>query len=105
MKQMKIVAGIDVAKNGLEVSAPFGKAQRFDNTAEGIAPLIEGLRRFEPMMVVCEPTGGHERLWVGWLSRAKIKARLAHPNKARAFARAAGCQAKTDKLDARLLRE
>ncbi|WP_424948206.1 hypothetical protein [Candidatus Spongiihabitans sp.] len=61
---MKIVTGIDVAKNGLEVSAPFGKAQRFDNAAGGIAPLIEGLRRFEPMRVAANRLAGMSVYWL-----------------------------------------
>ena len=53
--------------------------------------------------VVCEPTGGYERAAVRWLHGIGVSVHVAHPNRVRRFARAAGHHAKTDALDARML--
>jgi len=53
--------------------------------------------------VICEPSGGYERLFIQGLVRAQIKVSLVQANRVRAFARAAGILAKTDRLDARVL--
>ena len=54
-------------------------------------------------MAVYEPTGGYERLLATLLAEAGVLARRVHPNKVRAYARACGQQAKTDRLDAQVL--
>ena len=38
---MKVVSGIDVGKKSLEVSVSNGPVRSFDNTAEGIAALLQ----------------------------------------------------------------
>ena len=53
--------------------------------------------------MVCEATGGYERLLVSRLRAAGITVQVAHPLRVRAFARACGYEAKTDALDARVL--
>ena len=50
-----------------------------------------------------EPTGGYERLLATLLAEARVPARRVHPNKVRAYARACGQQAKTDRMDAQVL--
>ena len=54
-------------------------------------------------LVVCEPTGGYEEPMVRGLRQGGIPVHMAHPNKVRAFARASGRMAKTDRLDAQVL--
>ena len=50
-----------------------------------------------------EPTGGYERPLATALAEVGIPARRVYPNRARAYARACGQQAKTDRLDAQVL--
>ena len=50
-----------------------------------------------------EPTGGYERPLTTALAEAGVPARRVHPNRVRAYARACGQQAKTDRLDAQVL--
>ena len=100
---MKVVSGIDVGKKSLEVSVSKGPVRSFDNTVEGIAALLEWVESSGATEVVCESTGGYEREVVRRLQGRGLPVHVAHPNKVRSFARAAGYEAKTDMLDARVL--
>ena len=98
-----IVAGIDVGKWRLDVSVSQGPVRSFDNTPEGIAALASWVASRGASEAVCEPTGGYEREVVRRLRESGLPVHVAHPNKVRNFARAAGYEAKTDVLDARVL--
>ena len=100
---MVVVAGVDVGKANLDVSVSEGPVLRFDNTAKGITRLLKHLMEQDATMTVCESTGGYERLLVGWLRKAEIAVRVAHPSRVRAFALACGYEAKTDHRDAQVL--
>ena len=97
------VAGIDVGKWRLDVSVAQGTVRSFENTAEGIAALLGWVTSQGASEAVCEPTGGYEREVVRRLGESGLRVHVAHPNKVRNFARAAGHEAKTDVLDARVL--
>ena len=100
---MKVIAGMDVGKARLDVSVSAGPVRRFENTPAGVAVLGDWLTRQGATEVVCEPTGGYERAVVRWLHRTGVSVHVAHPNRVRSFVRAAGHQAKTDALDARMV--
>lgn len=100
---MKVVVGIDVGKRELDVSVSQGPVRSFANTAEGIAALLNWIASQDASEAVCEPTGGYEREVVRRLEESGLSVHVAHPNKVRNFARAAGHEAKTDVLDARVL--
>jgi transposase len=100
---MEVVAGIDVGKTQLDVSVGSGAVQRFENSRAGITALVRCLKREGVTVAVCEPTGGYERQLVKRLHTALPMVEVAHPNKVRAFARACGKEAKTDRLDAQVL--
>jgi len=100
--------GVDVSKHTLDIfcHADSNNSQ-FSNSPEGIAELIQWIRkRAEQCLVIIEPTGGYERmlqqmvLTTNGMQLAKINAR-----QIREFARAKGRFAKTDRIDARLLAE
>ena len=101
----KITAGIDVGKAQLELSISAGPTQIYANDPEGIAALTLELAAQSPplALAVYEPTGGYERLLATMLAEAGVPARRVHPNKVRAYARACGQLAKTDRLDAQIL--
>lgn len=101
---MKQVAGIDVGKNILDVSVSGRSLQRYENTTAGIQRLIKHLQQIQVELVVCEATGGYERALVSALQTVLIPVHVAHPNKVRAYAKAVGQLAKTDRLDAEVLR-
>ena len=100
---MVVVAGIDVGKASLDVSVAEGPVVRFNNTAVGLTRLLKHLRALDVTMAVCESTGGYERLLVDRLRKTEIAMYVAHPNRARAFARACGYEAKIDPPDAQVL--
>ena len=100
---MKVVAGIDVGKASLEVSAAAGPTRSFDNNADGISGLRQSLASQGVTLMVCEASGGYERQLLDALLAAEMAVHLAHPNKTRGFARACGHEAKTDQLDAQML--
>ena len=80
-----------------------GRVCRFDNTPAGISALVGWLERAGATDAVCESTGGYERAVVRRLQSTAVSVHVAHPNRVRHFARAAGYQAKTDGLDAQML--
>ena len=100
---VNVAAGIDVGKWRLDVSVAQGSVRSFANTADGIAALLEWVAAQGVSEAVCEPTGGYERELVRRLLESGLATHVAHPNKVRNFARAAGHEAKTDMLDARVL--
>ena len=99
----KRVAGIDVGKQDVAVSVARGPVRRFPNTEAGLIAMLAWVRGQAVTHVVCEATGGYERLVVQRLRGTDLAVAVAHPTKVRAFARAVGQGAKTDPLDAQIL--
>ncbi len=101
----KIVAGIDVSKDTLEISINGGKTSTIKNAASPIKRFIKRLLTTHPNinMVVFEPTGGYERKLASLLAEAEIPYRRCHPNYPHHFARSQRVRAKTDPLDAKML--
>jgi transposase len=99
--------GIDVSKARLDAHAlPAGAAASFDNTAAGVAQLVEFLRRHAPVeLVLMEATGRYERRCAADLLDAGFAVAVVNPRQARDFARSIGKLAKTDALDAATLAE
>ena len=100
---MAVVAGIDVSKATLEVSVSEGPVLSFENSVTGIRRLLRHMERVGVTGVVCEFTGGYERLVVSKIRGTAINVQVAHPLRVRAFAKACGYEAKTDPLDAQVL--
>lgn len=99
-----LFVGVDVAKERLDVVVrPGGEGWSEANDEAGVATLLARLRRLGPALIVCEATGGFERLAVGSLAAAGLPVVVANPRQVRDFARATGQLAKTDQLDAGIL--
>ena len=93
--------GIAVAKAGLDLAVrPRGAAQRLATEAAGIAELVGGLQALTPQLIVVAATGGDEAPLVAELGIANVPVAVVTPRQVRAFARATGRLAKTDRLDA-----
>lgn len=102
-KTYEIVWGIDVSKEWLDISIN-ENVQRIDQTEKSILKFIKTNKMtHEKILAVVESTGGYERLVVECFSKAGFLVHVAHPNKVRAYAKARGRLAKTDKLDARMI--
>jgi transposase len=102
---MKAV-GIDVGKSALDV-AVHGEADvhRFPNTKAGVGRLMRELSRRGEIRIVVEATGGYEEAVLAACAKEGLWIARVNPRQARAFARATGQLAKTDRLDARMLAE
>lgn len=97
-------AGVDVSKQHLDVCWG-SEQQRLGNDAAGCDELITKLHAAGVELVVLEATGGYERAVVLALQQAGIAVARVNPRQARDFAKSLGVLAKTDRLDARCLRD
>jgi transposase len=94
--------GADVSKEWIDFCDTQGRAKRVDNSAAAIRAALAGPWA-DAALVVCEATGGYERVLMQTAARLGLRLRRVHPNRARAFAKATGRLAKTDPLDAAIL--
>ena len=93
--------GIDVSKHRLEIHLrPAGEGFTIDHDDGSVAALVERLVALEPALVVLEATGGMEVRLAAALAAADLPVAVVNPRQVRAFARAIGRLAKTDRLDA-----
>ncbi len=96
--------GIDVSKDVLEVALyPSGPGFSVANDPAGITELGETLKTLGPAGIVLEATGGYELSVLMALAKAGLPVVRVNPRQVRDFAKATGCLAKTDKLDAAIL--
>ena len=99
-------AGIDIGKASLDVSLAGQPPCRYANDPAGRAALLTALKKLpQPVQVICEPTGGYERDLLAALWATNLAVSLVHAARVRAFARAQGRLAKTDPIDAVVLRQ
>ena len=104
MTQESVYAGIDVAKDRLDLALrPSGTVRTVAYDAAGISGLVSELQSLGPSAVVLESTGGLELPLAGALAAASLPVVVVNPRQVRDFARATGRLAKTDALDARVL--
>jgi transposase len=102
--EQSTVIGIDVAKEHLDVHVrPTDEAFRVTNDDAGLATLVARLRVLRPMVVVLEASGGYEVPLAAALASASLPVAVVNPRQIRAYARAVGQLAKTDRLDARVI--
>lgn len=97
------VVGIDVSKARLDICG-VNAEWTVGNDPEGIAKLISRLQSPKPSLIIVEATGGLERLLLIELSAAGLPFALVNPRRVREYGKAIGLLAKTDKIDARLLK-
>jgi transposase len=100
-----IVVGLDIAKDSLQVNC---QKQNYEltNSPLGHRRLVKRLKVFsEPVLVVCEATGGYEQAVVATLHEAGIAVAVVEPMRVRHFARACNLRSKTDRIDAQLIAE
>jgi transposase len=96
--------GLDIAKDQLDYCINDTTEGTILNTAEARAGFIENLKLLSTARVICEASGGYEKIIVAELLAAGIEVCVVQPGRVRAFAYAEGLLAKTDRIDARLLR-
>lgn len=100
----QVYAGADVCKDWLDVYLhPIGRTLRLANSPSGLRQLKRELAGFQPVLVVMEATGKYHRLAQRSLHDSGFAVAVVNPSRPRFFAGALGFQAKTDKIDARML--
>lgn len=100
-----IYVGIDISKDRLDVDWAGQPPASHVYGGAALAKLIRQLQgSVRPVHVVCEPSGGYERALLAALWAADVAVSLVNASRVRAFAKAQGLLAKTDELDARVLR-
>lgn len=102
MKSSPQFVGIDVAKAALDIALrPSDQCWQIDYDEASVAKLTRQLQALAPELIVLEATGGLETALVAALAAAALPVVVVNPRQARAFAKASGRLAKTDRLDAR----
>jgi transposase len=100
----KQVVGIDVGKAKLDVAlADETRVWTWNNDAQGRAELSDWIVAHKASLVVVEASGGYETALVSELVSRGVAVALVNPSRVRAFAKAEGILAKTDKIDARVI--
>lgn len=95
------ILGVDIAKDWIDVFDLSTKVSTRISTCD-LRAFTHGLG---DVFVVFEATGGYEYPLTEALETRGIAYARVNPRQAREFARATGCLAKTDKVDARILAE
>lgn len=100
--------GIDVAKDKLDLahtgaSSEGNLAPQYPNTAEGVAQLVLHLQAQDPTLICLEATGAYHLAVASALALAGLPVAVLNPRQTRAFAKAVGKLAKTDRIDAACL--
>jgi transposase len=98
----KLIIGVDIAKEWLDAGADGAAVERVANDAAAVGAWLD---RVAPGLVAFEPTGGHERLLIAALRERAIAFTRVHPNEVIAFRQSRGIKAKSDAIDARLIRD
>ena len=73
------------------------------NNESGVVDLVKQLAGLSPALIVMEATGGLERPLEAVLAKAGVRFVVVNPRQVRAFAKALGRLAKTDRVDALVL--
>lgn len=100
----RIFVGIDVSKDRLEVHLrPLGESFDVAYDDAGLSTLVARLQTVAPTLIVLEATGGYEGTVAAALAHTGLPVAVVNPRQVRAYARATGQLAKTDRLDARVI--
>jgi transposase len=97
--------GCDISKEWIDVAVE-KKSLRIHQTEKDLKKFIQNhILPLHNVLVIFESTGGHEKLLESLLRDVNISFHKAHPNKVFHFAKANSRLAKTDKIDAKILKE
>lgn len=97
--------GVDVSKQKLDISSAPEHAMSIDNNPKGFEQFVKKLEQPLLARVVMEATGGYEKPFATFLQEQGIAVSIVNPKRVRDFAKAVGQLAKTDNLDAHIIRQ
>lgn len=100
MSEVEEFIGIDVSRDRLDIHVlPADERRSVAHDEAGLSALADALKG-RPCLVVLEATGGLQNRAAAMLAAAGLLVAVVNPRQVRDFAKATGCLAKTDKLDA-----
>ena len=104
--QFEVVVGIDVAKDKLDFDTLAGTLPKVvgNDVKSFQAELSNPIAGFQNALFVVEATGGYEREMVDWLQANSLAVAFVNPKQVRHFAKGIGHDAKTDPIDAYVIR-
>lgn len=104
MKLAKIFVGVDISKDNLDVFVrPLDQYFRVKNNASGVNEILNKLSEHDVVRIVCESSGGYEKMLIRTLINAGHSMWLVDPKRIKAFIASEGIKAKTDKIDASMI--
>lgn len=104
-KSYKFYVGIDISKGKLDAALSEGdEVLQFSNDEEGLKKLKEKLTSKKKTLIVMEASGGYEQLPAKWLQKRGYCVSVVNPKRVRDHAKASGKFAKTDRIDAQIIR-
>jgi transposase len=104
IQEVKVYVGVDVDSKHLELFFPdTGKSERIRNEAEAIQTLCNRFKDKKQYMFVMEATGGYQAILCAQLGDSKLEYAVVNARRVREFARGMGIDAKTDKIDAKVI--
>jgi len=100
----KVFVGVDVSKKYLDINInPLNRAMKIANDEKGIKRLSKELGLYSVGQVVCEASGGYEKMMLKGLSDKGYKTWCVDPRRIKAFIASEGIKAKTDAIDAKMI--
>ncbi len=100
----KHYVGIDVSKKHLDVCVrSTGQYFRVENNAEGYREIRNQLSAYPACLLIAEASGSYEVELVRGMQKLGFDIAVVNPRQVRDFAKALGCLAKTDKIDAKVI--
>lgn len=103
-QKVESCVGIDVSKDYLDISD--GKrVYRIRNSASGVKKFVSRIARMGVSLVVVEATGGYEQTVMEALWEADVPVARVTPTRTKRFAGSLAINAKTDRIDAEVLRQ
>lgn len=101
----KVYVGVDVAKATLQFHGPCARSTtQIPNQSKAVLTLLRTLQADAPgLHLICEATGGFERVLAAAAHALAIPYSLVDPWRVRRFAQSVGCLEKTDAIDAAVL--
>lgn len=102
----KFYIGVDVAKTKLDVALSKNDSLlAFSNDQDGCKALVKALCSKKHSLIVLEASGGYEKYATSYLRQKGFNVAVVNAKRVRDFAKASGKLAKTDGIDARIIRE
>lgn len=98
-----VFAGIDVGKDVLVLEI-LDAVSEWPNTPGGCRKLVKKIARIPGIHAVCESTGGYEKVFAQCCHEAGVPVSVVFPKRVRDFANACGQWAKSDPIDATMIR-